>query len=83
MKNFLPLTLLAFAVSTSFAASSSPTQDLSNLAHSLFNLQVAQNYLNVPKTDLGGHREKALAAINEAIAEVNSAILFAKAHPGQ
>jgi len=83
MKNFFPLTLVALAVSTSFASSSSPTQDVPNLVHSRFNLEVAQNYLNMPKTDLGGHRAKALAALNTAINEINEAILFAKQHPGQ
>jgi hypothetical protein len=83
MRNFFPLALLAFAVSTTFASSSSPTQDVPNLDHSLFNIQVAQNYLKMPKTDLGGHREKAIAALSTAINEVNAALLFAKQHPSQ
>jgi hypothetical protein len=83
MKKFLILTSLALIVSSSFASPGSSTQDVPNLDHARFNTEVAENYLRTPKTDLGGHRGKALAALATATQEINAAILFAKEHPGQ
>lgn len=84
MKNFLFLTIAIFGVTSTFAApSSSPGQDVQNLDRSRFYVDNAENYLKLPKTDLGGHRTKALAALSTAINEINAAIVFAKQHPGE
>jgi hypothetical protein len=83
MKKILMLTLLALIVSSAIASPGSATQDVQNLDHARFNVAVAENFLKTPKTDLGGHRSKALAALATATEEINAAILFAKEHPGQ
>jgi len=43
-------------------------------------LQAARSELQAAEADKGGHRVKAIALVNDAIAEVNAGIEFARTH---
>jgi flagellar biosynthesis protein FlhB len=47
----------------------------------LATLKIALNQLNAAAADKGGFRVKALAEVTQAIADVQSGIAYAKAHP--
>lgn len=73
---FLATTFAAlafFASSTAFAAQP-------NMEAALAQLQEARASLEKATADKGGHRVKALKAIDQAIAEVKAGIAYAKKH---
>ena len=43
-------------------------------------LRLAKEQLEAAVADKGGHREKAIALVNDAIAEVDSGIEYARTH---
>jgi hypothetical protein len=54
--------------------------DQPNMEEALASLEAAKQSLQKATADKGGHRVKALKAVNEAIAEVKAGIEFSKQH---
>lgn len=72
--------LNCIAAATLFVASSGCLADQPNMEAALASLQQAKESLQKATADKGGHRVKAMKAVDAAIAEVKAGIEFAKKH---
>jgi hypothetical protein len=77
-KLFAVLLLTAAITSGFFAGRASARQDHMISARS--HLRQAKEQLEAAVADKGGHREKAIGLVNDAIAEVDSGIEYARTH---
>ncbi|HJT16172.1 MAG TPA: hypothetical protein VJ853_02230 [Thermoanaerobaculia bacterium] len=77
-KLFAALLLTAAVASGFFAGRASARQD--HMLSARGYLRQARTQLNDAVADKGGHREKAIADVNDAIAEVDAGIAYANHH---
>lgn len=72
-----------FALTAAFglgALGTAALADQPNMQDALRNLEQAKNNLQAATPDKGGHRNKALKLVNQAIAQVNAGIGFDRRH---
>jgi hypothetical protein len=79
-KKFAAVLLTAF-IAVSATAISASALDQPNMTEARSDLNKAENSLRKATTDKGGHRNRALNLISQAIAEINSGIAFDRATP--
>jgi hypothetical protein len=72
---FLILAILALGYLTGCATTGQPHMQLA-----LDELQAARSELQAATTDKGGHRERAIELVDQAITEVQAGMEFARAH---
>jgi hypothetical protein len=77
-KIFAALLLTAALTSGFFAGRASARQDHMVKAHGY--LRQAKEQLEAAVADKGGHREKAIADVNDAMAEVDAGMEYARTH---
>ena len=78
-KKFFAIALLTVALASGFFAGRlSAAQN--HMVNALNALKTARAELQVAETNKGGHREAALKLVNDAIAEVNEGIEYARTH---
>jgi len=77
-KLFAALLLTAAIASGFFAGRASARQD--HMVRARNHLRQAREQLNEAVADKGGHREKAIGLVNDAIAEVDAGIAYANNH---
>ncbi|HLJ74072.1 MAG TPA: hypothetical protein VKU62_05770 [Thermoanaerobaculia bacterium] len=77
-KIFAALLLTAALTSGFFAGRASARQD--HMINARGHLRQAKEQLEAAVADKGGHREKAIADVNDAMAEVDAGIEFARTH---
>ena len=77
-KIFAALLLTAALTSGFFAGRASARQD--HMISARGHLRQAKEQLEAAVADKGGHREKAIADVNDAITEVDAGIDFARTH---
>ena len=77
-KIFAALLLTAALTSGFFAGRASARQD--HMVSARGHLRQAKEQLEAAVADKGGHREKAIADVNDAITEVDAGIDFARTH---
>jgi predicted nicotinamide N-methyase len=77
----LALMLLTAIVALSATAISASVVDQPNMTAARNDLNKAENSLRKATADKGGHRNRALNLISQAIAEINSGIAFDRATP--
>lgn len=77
-KIFAALLLTAALTSGFFAGRASARQD--HMISARGHLRQAKEQLEAAVADKGGHREKAIADVNDAMAEVDAGIDYARTH---
>lgn len=78
----LAVVLLAVVITVSMTAISAAALDQPNMTAARNDLNKAENSLRKATTDKGGHRNRALSLISQAIAEINRGIAFDRSTPG-
>jgi hypothetical protein len=80
-KKFLSVFLITlFIGATTIGALARTLPDQPNMTGALASLEAAKHELQVAEANKGGHREKAIELVNQAITEVNKGIAAARAH---
>lgn len=74
---------VAAALVVGFGAGTLAAERQPHMRAALRSLTTAKVQLEQAEGPKGGHREKALARVNEAIGEVQAGIRYANRHPGK
>ncbi len=78
-KRLLPVLIISLAIATGFFAGRA-VADQPHMHSALEHLRAAKAELELADADKGGHRQKAIAAVNNAIDQVEKGISFDRRH---